>query len=146
MPAPKSSFRRRRQAGRYECQRIARLKDGRRRVLIAPGVAAYRGAFSVAIYHAHQRQVLVSRRIEQPPMRQTCRMALCPEGQTALLSAGAPGELNVARRKRHYGRAIAHASGEQRQFVSRESFLCFGRPWRSPADGVLRRERTAPVL
>ncbi|EHF5419029.1 isovaleryl-CoA dehydrogenase [Salmonella enterica] len=45
-----------------------------------------RRAFSVAIYHAHQRQAFGKLLIEQPLMRQTLsRMALCLEGQTALL-------------------------------------------------------------
>ncbi|ECZ2229168.1 isovaleryl-CoA dehydrogenase [Salmonella enterica] len=45
-----------------------------------------RRAFSVAIYHAHQRQAFDKPLIEQPLMRQTLsRMALCLEGQTALL-------------------------------------------------------------
>ncbi|EAU0220483.1 isovaleryl-CoA dehydrogenase [Salmonella enterica subsp. enterica] len=45
-----------------------------------------RRAFSVAIYHAHQRQTFGKPLIEQPLMRQTLsRMALCLEGQTALL-------------------------------------------------------------
>ncbi|EMG8898839.1 isovaleryl-CoA dehydrogenase [Salmonella enterica] len=45
-----------------------------------------RRAFSVAIYHAHQRQAFGKTLIEQPLMRQTLsRMALCLEGQTALL-------------------------------------------------------------
>ncbi|EJC0314666.1 isovaleryl-CoA dehydrogenase [Salmonella enterica] len=45
-----------------------------------------RRAFSVAIYHAHQRQAFGKPLIEQPLMRQTLsRMALCLEGQTALL-------------------------------------------------------------
>ncbi|AZK52310.1 isovaleryl-CoA dehydrogenase [Salmonella enterica subsp. enterica serovar Derby] len=45
-----------------------------------------RRAFSVAIYHAHQRQPFGKPLIEQPLMRQTLsRMALCLEGQTALL-------------------------------------------------------------
>lgn len=45
-----------------------------------------RRVFSVAIYHAHQRQAFGKPLIEQPLMRQTLsRMALCLEGQTALL-------------------------------------------------------------
>lgn len=45
-----------------------------------------RRAFSVAIYHAHQRQAFGKPLIEQPLIRQTLsRMALCLEGQTALL-------------------------------------------------------------
>lgn len=45
-----------------------------------------RRAFSVAIYHAHQRQAFGKPLIEQPLMRQNLsRMALCLEGQTALL-------------------------------------------------------------
>ncbi|EBI3715457.1 isovaleryl-CoA dehydrogenase [Salmonella enterica] len=45
-----------------------------------------RRAFSVAIYHAHQRQAFGKPLIEQLLMRQTLsRMALCLEGQTALL-------------------------------------------------------------
>lgn len=45
-----------------------------------------RRAFSVAIYHAHQRQAFGKPLIEQPLMRQTLsRMALCLERQTALL-------------------------------------------------------------
>ncbi|EDZ5092499.1 isovaleryl-CoA dehydrogenase [Salmonella enterica] len=45
-----------------------------------------RRAFSVAIYHAHQRQAFGKPLIEQPLMRQTLsRMALCLEGLTALL-------------------------------------------------------------
>ncbi|EIS1588819.1 isovaleryl-CoA dehydrogenase [Salmonella enterica subsp. enterica serovar Kingston] len=45
-----------------------------------------RRAFSVAIYHAHQRQAFGKPLIEQPLMRQTLsRMALCLEEQTALL-------------------------------------------------------------
>ncbi|EBR0226182.1 isovaleryl-CoA dehydrogenase [Salmonella enterica subsp. enterica serovar Monschaui] len=45
-----------------------------------------RRAFSGAIYHAHQRQAFGKPLIEQPLMRQTLsRMALCLEGQTALL-------------------------------------------------------------
>ncbi|EKS4286449.1 isovaleryl-CoA dehydrogenase [Salmonella enterica] len=45
-----------------------------------------RRAFSVAIYHTHQRQAFGKPLIEQPLMRQTLsRMALCLEGQTALL-------------------------------------------------------------
>ncbi|ELQ5083506.1 isovaleryl-CoA dehydrogenase [Salmonella enterica] len=45
-----------------------------------------RRAFSVAIYHAHQRQAFGKQLIDQPLMRQTLsRMALCLEGQTALL-------------------------------------------------------------
>ncbi|HGJ4155760.1 TPA: isovaleryl-CoA dehydrogenase [Salmonella enterica subsp. enterica serovar Grumpensis] len=45
-----------------------------------------RRAFSVAIYYAHQRQAFGKPLIEQPLMRQTLsRMALCLEGQTALL-------------------------------------------------------------
>ncbi|EHI3274473.1 TPA: isovaleryl-CoA dehydrogenase [Salmonella enterica subsp. enterica serovar Javiana] len=45
-----------------------------------------RRAFSVAIYHAHQRQAFGKPLIEQPLMRQTLsRMVLCLEGQTALL-------------------------------------------------------------
>ncbi|ECL5467303.1 isovaleryl-CoA dehydrogenase [Salmonella enterica subsp. enterica serovar Newport] len=45
-----------------------------------------RRAFSVAIYHAHQRQAFGKPLIEQPLMRQTLsRMALCLEGQIALL-------------------------------------------------------------
>lgn len=45
-----------------------------------------RRAFSAAIYHAHQRQAFGKPLIEQPLMRQTLsRMALCLEGQTALL-------------------------------------------------------------
>ncbi|MDA8478018.1 isovaleryl-CoA dehydrogenase [Citrobacter sp. Awk 4] len=45
-----------------------------------------RRAFSVAIYHAHQRQVFGKPLVEQPMMRQVLsRMALQLEGQTALL-------------------------------------------------------------
>ncbi|HGH3875928.1 TPA: isovaleryl-CoA dehydrogenase [Salmonella enterica] len=45
-----------------------------------------RRAFSVAIYHAHQRQAFGKPLIDQPLMRQTLsRMALCLEGQAALL-------------------------------------------------------------
>lgn len=45
-----------------------------------------RRAFSVVIYHAHQRQAFGKPLIDQPLMRQTLsRMALCLEGQTALL-------------------------------------------------------------
>ncbi|EEG9607384.1 isovaleryl-CoA dehydrogenase [Salmonella enterica] len=45
-----------------------------------------RRAFSVAIYHAHQRQAFGKPLIDQPLMRQTLsRMTLCLEGQTALL-------------------------------------------------------------
>ncbi|MZK89576.1 isovaleryl-CoA dehydrogenase [Citrobacter amalonaticus] len=45
-----------------------------------------RRAFSLAIYHAHQRQVSGKPLIEQPMMRQVLsRMALQLEGQTALL-------------------------------------------------------------
>ncbi|EBI4679083.1 isovaleryl-CoA dehydrogenase [Salmonella enterica] len=45
-----------------------------------------RRAFSVAIYHAHQRQAFGKPLIDQPLVRQTLsRMALCLEGQTALL-------------------------------------------------------------
>ncbi len=45
-----------------------------------------RRAFSDAIYHAHQRQAFGKPLIDQPLMRQTLsRMALCLEGQTALL-------------------------------------------------------------
>lgn len=45
-----------------------------------------RRAFSVAIYHAHQRQVFGKPLIEQPMMRQVLsQMALQLEGQTALL-------------------------------------------------------------
>lgn len=45
-----------------------------------------RRAFSVAIYHAHQRQVFGKPLIEQPMMRQVLsRMALQLEGQNALL-------------------------------------------------------------
>ncbi|EAW1332745.1 isovaleryl-CoA dehydrogenase [Salmonella enterica subsp. enterica] len=45
-----------------------------------------RRAFSVAIYHAHQRQAFGKPLIDQPLMRQTLsRMALCLEGQSALL-------------------------------------------------------------
>lgn len=45
-----------------------------------------RRAFSIAIYHAHQRQVFGKSLIEQPMMRQVLgRMALQLEGQTALL-------------------------------------------------------------
>lgn len=45
-----------------------------------------RRPFSVAIYHAHQRQAFGKPLIDQPLMRQTLsRMALCLEGQTALL-------------------------------------------------------------
>ncbi|KYE12202.1 isovaleryl-CoA dehydrogenase [Salmonella enterica] len=45
-----------------------------------------RRAFSVAIYHAHQHQAFGKPLIDQPLMRQTLsRMALCLEGQTALL-------------------------------------------------------------
>ncbi|EKJ8218123.1 isovaleryl-CoA dehydrogenase [Citrobacter sedlakii] len=45
-----------------------------------------RRAFSVAIYHAHQRQVFGKPLTEQPMMRQVLsRMALQLEGQTALL-------------------------------------------------------------
>ncbi|AXR40441.1 isovaleryl-CoA dehydrogenase [Salmonella enterica subsp. enterica] len=45
-----------------------------------------RRAFSVAIYHAHQRQAFGKPLIDQPLMRQTLsRMALCLEGLTALL-------------------------------------------------------------
>ncbi|EJX9343721.1 isovaleryl-CoA dehydrogenase [Salmonella enterica] len=45
-----------------------------------------RRAFSVAIYHAHQLQAFGKPLIDQPLMRQTLsRMALCLEGQTALL-------------------------------------------------------------
>ncbi|EBM7132101.1 isovaleryl-CoA dehydrogenase [Salmonella enterica] len=45
-----------------------------------------RRAFSVAIYHAHQRQAFGKPLIDQPLMRQTLsRMALCLEGQTTLL-------------------------------------------------------------
>lgn len=45
-----------------------------------------RRAFSVAIYHAHQRQVFGKSLIDQPMMRQVLsRMALQLEGQTALL-------------------------------------------------------------
>ncbi|EPU8292782.1 isovaleryl-CoA dehydrogenase [Salmonella enterica subsp. enterica serovar Typhimurium] len=45
-----------------------------------------RRAFSVAIYHAHQRQAFGKPLIDQPLMRQTLsRMALCLEGQRALL-------------------------------------------------------------
>lgn len=48
--------------------------------------AMMRRAFSVAIYHAHQRQVFGKPLIEQPMMRQVLgRMALQLEGQTALL-------------------------------------------------------------
>lgn len=45
-----------------------------------------RRAFSVALYHAHQRQVMGKTLVEQPLMRQLlCQQALQLEGQTALL-------------------------------------------------------------
>lgn len=48
--------------------------------------AMMRRAFSLAIYHAHQRQVFGKPLIEQPLMRNVlCRMALQLEGQTSLL-------------------------------------------------------------
>ncbi len=48
--------------------------------------AMMRRAFSVALYHAFQRQVFGKPLIDQPLMRQVlCRMALRLEGQTALL-------------------------------------------------------------
>src|SRR5699024_6797846 len=47
--------------------------------------AMMRRAFSLAIYHAHQRQVFGKPLIEQPLMRNVlCRMALQLEGQTSL--------------------------------------------------------------
>lgn len=48
--------------------------------------AMMRRAFSVALYHAHQRQVLGKNLLDQPLMRQLlCSQALVLEGQTALL-------------------------------------------------------------
>ncbi|MDI3440941.1 isovaleryl-CoA dehydrogenase [Erwinia sp. V90_4] len=48
--------------------------------------ALMRRAFSVALYHAHQRQVQGKTLIEQPLMRQQlCAQALLLEGQTAVL-------------------------------------------------------------
>lgn len=48
--------------------------------------ALMRRAFSVALYHAHQRQVLGKKLVEQPLMRQwLAAQALQLEGQTALL-------------------------------------------------------------
>lgn len=48
--------------------------------------AMMRRAFSVALYHAHQRQVLGKNLVDQPLMRQLlCSQALVLEGQTALL-------------------------------------------------------------
>ncbi|MGD8107699.1 isovaleryl-CoA dehydrogenase [Pantoea sp. FN0302] len=45
-----------------------------------------RRAFSVALYHAHQRQMMGKTLVEQPLMRQQlCQQALQLEGQTALL-------------------------------------------------------------
>ena len=45
-----------------------------------------RRAFSVALYHVHQRQVMGKTLVEQPLMRQLlCQQALQLEGQTALL-------------------------------------------------------------
>ncbi|MBE0394065.1 isovaleryl-CoA dehydrogenase [Citrobacter amalonaticus] len=70
--------------------------DGIRHILKMGGLTRFdcalgshglmRRAFSVAIYHAHQRQVSGKPLIEQPMMRQVLsRMALQLEGQTALL-------------------------------------------------------------
>lgn len=48
--------------------------------------AMMRRAFSVALYHVHQRQVLGKKLVEQPLMRQVlCSQALMLEGQTAML-------------------------------------------------------------
>ncbi|KGT94371.1 isovaleryl-CoA dehydrogenase [Erwinia typographi] len=48
--------------------------------------AMMRRAFSIALYHAHQRQVLGKNLVDQPLMRQLlCSQALVLEGQTALL-------------------------------------------------------------
>ncbi|WP_058912522.1 isovaleryl-CoA dehydrogenase [Entomohabitans teleogrylli] len=45
-----------------------------------------RRAFSIALYHAHQRQAFGKNLVDLPLMRQVLgRMALCLEGQTALL-------------------------------------------------------------
>ena len=48
--------------------------------------AMMRRAFSIALYHAHQRQVLGLNLVDQPLMRQVlCSQALVLEGQTAML-------------------------------------------------------------
>ena len=45
-----------------------------------------RRAFSVALFHAHQRQVMGKALVDQPLMRQLlCQQALQLEGRTALL-------------------------------------------------------------
>ncbi|EDU4938126.1 isovaleryl-CoA dehydrogenase [Salmonella enterica subsp. arizonae] len=75
--------------GQRNAVRLERLKDklGNRSNASALGShGLMRRAFSVAIYHAHQRQAFGKPLIDQPLMRQTLsRMALCLEGQTALL-------------------------------------------------------------
>lgn len=98
-----------------------------------------RRAFSVAIYHAHQRQAFGKPLIEQPLMRQTLsRMALCLEGQTALLFRLARAGSNVARRKRHYGRDYSRQRRNSPS-VSRESLLWLRR-WRFSAGwGIAKR-------
>ncbi|EAN0833733.1 isovaleryl-CoA dehydrogenase [Salmonella enterica] len=78
------------------CWRLGEEGEGIRHILKMGGMTRLdcalgshglmRRAFSVAIYHAHQRQAFGKPLIEQPLMRQTLsRMALCLEGQTALL-------------------------------------------------------------
>lgn len=70
--------------------------DGVRQILKMGGLTRFdcalgshglmRRAFSVALYHAHQRMVFGKKLIDQPMMRQVLsRMALQLEGQTALL-------------------------------------------------------------
>lgn len=71
-----------------------------------------RRAFSVAIYHAHQRQVFGKPLIEQPMMRQVLgRMALQLEGQTALLFRLARAGTVVLMPKKRCG-PVVHASSE----------------------------------
>ncbi len=74
-----------------------------------------RRAFSVAIYHAHQRSGFGKPLIEQPLMRQIIsRMALCTEGQTALYFGWRARTGATSRAKEGIMGAIIHASGEIR--------------------------------
>lgn len=107
--------------------------------------AMMRRAFSLAIYHAHQRHVFGNPLIQQPLMRHVLsRMALQLEGQTALLFRLARAWDRRADAKSSVG-AFIYACGEicdlqTRYAVCGRSDGGAGRHW------LLRGERAAAAL
>lgn len=101
--------------------------------------AMMRRAFSLAIYHAHQRQVFGKPLIEQPLMRNVlCRMALQLEGQLLCSSVWRGRGIDVPMKKKRFGRV--YLLQRQNLQCAKQECLLWQKQWKCWGNWLLRRQ------